>query len=208
MTAMNARLGAERGPGLALGVAALALFGVLCGVGVAMGELQALIGVLTLVACCAVFIDFRVGAVLLMALLPIYPSFYNEDQIHFTDAFGYLRDLAVKPLLMVVAALLIGAALAQSKKAERFLVPIIVAVWVMCILAISYVVSSGVSLGILATASERGFFSGIGMHANDLGRLYAVAYGLLLFTWGETRDYSLKTVLLVTMAVLTIALIL
>jgi O-antigen ligase len=275
MTAMNARLGAERGPGLALGVAALALFGVLCGVGVAMGELQALIGAVTLVACVGVLIDFRVGAVLLMALLPIeqsyifphgmfgftglnplnvllvvtllsylargrdlgrfmpkqllwllvapiviagligtryvddiYPFFYETEVIHFTNAIGYLRDIAVKPLLMVIAALLIGAALSQSKKAERFLVPIIVSVWVMCVMAISYVVASGVSLGTLATANERGFFSGIGMHANDLGRLYAVAYGLLLFTWGETRDYALKTLLLVTMAVLAIALVL
>ncbi len=275
MTAMNARLGAERGPGLALGVALLALFGVLCGVGVAMGELQALIGAVTLVACVGVLIDFRVGAVLLMALLPIeqsyifphsmfgytglnplnvllvvtmisfmargrdlgrfvpkplvwlfvapilvaallgtrhvddiYPAFYEGEMIHFTDQLGYLRDIAVKPLLMVVAALLIGAALAQSKKAERFLVPIMVSVWVMCGMAIFYVVASGVDLGILAGANERGFFSGIGMHANDLGRLYAVAYGLLLFTWGETRDYALKTVLLATMAALTVALIL
>jgi len=275
MTAMKARLGAERGPGLALGFVLLGLFGVLCGVGVAMGELQALIGAVTLVACCAVFIDFRVGAVLLMALMPIessyvfphsmfgftglnpinvllvttllsylvrgrdlgrfapkelvwlfvvpilaaavigsrhvdeiYPAFYNEELIHFTDALGYVRDVAVKPLLMVVASLLIGAALAQSQRAERFLAPIIVAVWVMCLLAIAYVVSSGVSLGVLATASERGFFSGIGMHANDLGRLYAVAYALLLFTWGETRDLTLKTLLVATMGVLFVALVL
>jgi len=275
MTAMNARLGAERGPGLVLGFVLLGLFGVLCGVGVAMGEVQALLGAVTVVACFAVFLDFRVGAVLLMALLPIessyifphsmfgftglnpinvllvatlasylvrgrdiarfvpapvawlvvapilvaavigsrhvdeiYPAFYNEELIHFTDALGYIRDVAIKPLLTVVAALLIGAALAQSKKAERFLWPIVAAVWVMCLLSIIYVAASGVSLGILATASERGFFSGIGMHANDLGRLYAVAYALLLFTWGETRDYTLKTVLVATMGLLFVALVL
>jgi O-antigen ligase len=275
MTAMNARLGAERGTGLVLGFGLLALFAVLSGIGVAMGEVQALIGVLTLAACVAVLIDFRVGAVLLMALLPIeqsylfphsmfgytglnplnvllvvtlasylartrdlksmmpkplmwllvvpilvaaavgaqhvddiYPVFYEMEMIHFTNAFGYVRDLAVKPLLIVVAALLVGAALAHSKRAEGFLAPIVISVWVMCVMAISFVAASGISIGILATANERGFFSGIGMHANDLGRLYAVAYGLLLFTWGETRDYALKTVLVATMSVLVIALIL
>lgn len=46
------------------------------------------------------------------------------------------------------------------------------------------------------------------MHANDLGRLYAIAYALLLFTWAETKDTALKTTLLVTMGVLTLALLL
>jgi O-antigen ligase len=65
-----------------------------------------------------------------------------------------------------------------------------------------------VSLGALALSSSRTFFSALGMHANDLGRLYAVAYALLLFTWGETKDLRLKSVLLLTMAVLTLALLL
>src|SRR5438132_1520211 len=79
MTVMNPRLGADggpgRGPGLVLGIVGLVLFAVLCGVGVAMGELQALIGAVTLLACVAVVVDFRVGAVLLMALLPIEQSY-------------------------------------------------------------------------------------------------------------------------------------
>ena len=274
MTAMNVRLGAERGPGLVLGMVLLGLFGVLCGVGVAMGELQALIGVVTLVACVAVMIDFRVGAVLLMVMLPvessylfprslggitglnplnlvliatlvaylmrgknlgaflpkplfwlyfvpvalaalvgmrhvddIYPYFWEIEVIHFTDALGYVRDVALKPMLIVIAALLIAQAVAQSKKVENFLVPIIAAVWVMSLMLISFVATSGLSLGELAASSQRSFLSAVGMHANDLGRLYAVAYGLLLFTWGETKDLRLKTVLLVTMGVLTLALL-
>src|SRR5207302_1151877 len=94
-----------------------------------------------------------------------------------------------------------------SKKVENFLVPLIIAVWLMSVMAIGYVVAEGVSLGALALSSSRTFFSALGMHANDLGRLYAVAYALLLFTWGETKDARLKTILLVTMGVLTIALL-
>ncbi|HZE61724.1 MAG TPA: O-antigen ligase family protein [Burkholderiales bacterium] len=275
MTVSAARLPAERNAGLALGVVGLGLFGVVCGVGLAIGELQALVASLTILACTAVFADFRFGAVLLLVMLPVegsalfphrvfgvtglnplnlvlfatlvsylirgerlgtfmpkklfwlfivpiaiagligsrhvdevYPYFYEVEVIHFTDAFGYLRDLLLKPMLMVLASLIIAQAVMKSKKVESFLVPFIVAVWVMSVMAIGYVAAEGVSLGTLALTTSRAFFSALGMHANDLGRLYAVAYALLLFTWGETKDVRLKSVLFVTMGLLTIALLL
>ena len=275
MTAATARLPSERGPGLALGVVGLGLFGVACGIGLAIGELQALVASLTILACFAVLADFRIGAVLLLVMLPvegstifphsvfgvtglnplnlvlfatlcsylirgqglktfvppkllwffivpiaiagfigsrhvdeIYPYFYDVEIIHFTDALGYLRDLLVKPMFMVLAALLVAQACMQSKKIESFLVPFIAAVWVMSFMEIGYVAAEGVSLGMLALTNERTFLSALGMHANDLGRLYAVAYALLLFTWGETKDLRLKSVILVTMGILTFALIL
>ena len=275
MTAATSRLPAERGPGLALGVVGLGLFGVLGGVGLAVGELQALVAALTVLACLAVLADFRIGAVLLLVMLPVegsylfphsvfgvtglnplnlvlaatlvsylvrghalksflpktlgwlfivpiivagllgtrhvdevHPYFYEVEVIHFTDALGYLRDVLLKPMLMVVSALVIAQAVAKSKKVENFLVPMIIAVWVMSLMAIGYVVAEGVSLGALALSSSRTFFSALGMHANDLGRLYAVAYALLLFTWGETKDARLKGLLFITMGVLTLALLL
>jgi hypothetical protein len=138
----------------------------------------------------------------------IPPLFYDEMLINYTDGLGYLRDALVKPLLLVPTALLIGAGVARAHKPERFLAPIIVAVWAMSLLSILYVVFSGLSLGQLASASERGLFSdALGMHANELGRLYAVAYALLLFVWGETKDYRLKTILVPTICVLTLALL-
>lgn len=274
MTAIGARL-PERGPGLVAVAVGLGLFGIACGIGIAIGELQALVAALTLLGCFAVLADYRIGAVLLVVMLPvegsylfphsvfgftglnplnlvlfatlisyllrgyevkcflpkpllwlfivpiivagligtrhvdeIHPSFYEMEIIHFTEPLGYLRDVLLKPLLMVVAALLIGTAVARAKKAESFLVPIIAAVWLMSLMAITYVVAAGMSLGALALASSRAFLSGLGLHANDLGRLYAVAYALLLFTWGETRDLRLKTVLMLTMGILTIALVL
>ena len=274
MAAGTARLGADRTPGLALGVVGLGVFGVLCGIGLAIGEIQALIISLSLLAAVAVMADFRIGAVLLLIMMPvegsaffphnmlnvtglnpfnvvllatlvsylirgkglsrfvpkplfwlylvpvviagligtrfvddIYPEFYEMEIIHFTDAFGYLRDVLVKPLFMVVAALLIGQAVAQAKKVENFLTPIIIAVWVMSLMLIGYVATAGLSLGELALATQRSLLSVLGMHANDLGRLYAVAYALLLFTWGETKDYKLKTTLILTMGALTLALL-
>jgi hypothetical protein len=275
MTVSAARLPADRGPGLALGVVGLGLFGVVCGIGLAVGELQALVAALTVLACFAVLADFRIGAVLLLVMLPVegsylfphsvfgvtglnplnlvlaatlvsylvrgqglktflpkplawlfivpiviagllgsrhvdevHPYFYEIEVVHFTDALGYLRDVLLKPMLTVVAALVIAQAVQKSKKVENFLVPLIVSVWVMSVMAIGYVVAEGISIGELALTTSRTFFSALGMHANDLGRLYAVAYALLLFTWGETKDVRLKSMLLATMALLTFALML
>jgi hypothetical protein len=265
----------ERGPGPGLAVGLLLVFGALCGVGIALGEVQAMLASVALIAALAAMIDFRAGAVFLMVLLPIAgvsffprgmfgftglnpinvlmaatlvsfvlrgrrlslltpkplmlmyvlpivvagllgsrhvdqiePFFYENLLVHFTDGLGYLRDIMVKPLFIVVISVLVGAAVAQSQKPERFLAPIIVAVWVMSLSAIGFVLYSGVRLGELSGTGSREFFSALGMHANDLGRMYAVAYALLLFTWGETKDKALKSLLVVTMCVLTIALLL
>src|SRR5262249_40026328 len=263
MTAIGARLPAQRGPGLVAAAVGLGVFGILCGVGVALGELDALVAAVALLACLATLADYRVGAVLLIVMLPvqasyffphsvfgftglnplnlvlfatlvsyllrgyevkrflpkpliwflvvpiifagllgmrhvdeIHPVFYEENLLHFTDATGYLRDVLLKPLLTVVAALLIGSAVARAKKVESFLVPVIASVWLLSLMAIGFVAAAGISIGALALPTSRAFFSGLGMHSNDLGRLYAVAYALLLFTWGETKDLRLKTVLI------------
>jgi len=265
----------ERGPGPGAAVALLLIFGALSGVGIALGELEAMLASVAIIASIAALVDFRAGALFLMILLPIasvsffprgmfgftglnpmnvlmaatlasfllrgrqislltpkplmllyvapivvagligsrhvddiVPFFYEGMLIHFTDGMGYLRDVMLKPLFIVVITMLVGAAVAQSKKPERFLAPIIISVWVMSLTLIGFVIGSGVRLGELASTGAREFLSALGMHANDLGRLYAVAYALLLFTWGETKDRALKTLLAVTMCVLTIALLL
>ena len=257
---------------LVAGIAALLGCAVLAGVGLAVGELNAMIIAVAMIAAAATLVDFRVGVVLMMILLPlkettffpssmfgvtgmnplnlllaatlgsyllrgrfrrflpkplawlfivpvviggllglphverIHPVFYEGEVIHYLDGLGYLRDALIKPLLMVVIALLIGAAVERSQKPERFLTPIVLASLLMSLLSIGFVVASGVRLGALADSGARGFFSAMGMHANDLGRLYAVAYGLMLFTWWETKDTALKTVLVLTMGLCVIAL--
>ncbi|MGQ0654111.1 MAG: O-antigen ligase family protein [Betaproteobacteria bacterium] len=258
--------------GLAVGIAGLMACAVLAGVGLAVGEMNAMIIAVALIAAAATFVDFRVGVVLMIILLPLkettyfpasmfgitgmnplnlllaatlasyalrgrfsrflpkplawlfivpivaggliglphvertYPFFFEMEVVHYIDGFGYLRDVMVKPLLIVLIAMLIGAAVERSHKPERFLTPIVLAVLLMSTIAIGFVVASGVRLGTLAGSGAREFFSALGMHANDLGRLYAVAYGLLLFTWWETEDKALKTVLFVSMGLLVIAL--
>src|SRR6266852_6892278 len=100
MTVSTARLPAERGPGLALGVVGLGLFGVLGGVGLAVGELQALVASLTILACLAVLADFRIGAVLLLVMLPIEGSYLFPHSV-----FGVT---GLNPLNLVLAATLVS----------------------------------------------------------------------------------------------------
>jgi O-antigen ligase len=252
----------------------LVAFAAAMGVALAYGEMAAFFIALSLIAGLAVMYDFRIGAVLLLLLMPmgathlfphalmgvpglnpfnvvlgatlvsaamrgqlgglqvrpvtwlfvvpimiagfigmdradqILPYFYETEAINYVNAVGYLREEAVRPLLMVVTALVIGAAVARAQKPEKFITAVIVAVWVLALIEIGFILASGVRLGMLASASSRRFFDEIGMHANDLGRLFAVAYALLLFVWWETKSGGLKTVLFFTLFIASLALVL
>ncbi|WP_186454024.1 O-antigen ligase family protein [Denitratisoma sp. DHT3] len=119
----------------------------------------------------------------------------GDELLSFDNAPGYLRDVLVKPLLTVVVALLAGAAAARSKAPERMLFPVLISIFTMCMLAIVFVLYSGVSLEKLAGSESREFFQPLGIHANDLGRLYTFAYALLLFAWTGSRGGAMKIAL-------------
>ena len=128
--------------------------------------------------------------------------------LDFPDAASYLRDMVLKPMLMVVFALLVGAAVAKSARPERFLLPALVSICMMALLVLVYVAHSGVALAQLAKEDSRQFLSTLGLHANDLGRLYAVGYALVLFTWSDAPSRALRLALLAAAAMTAVALIL
>jgi O-antigen ligase/polysaccharide polymerase Wzy-like membrane protein len=138
----------------------------------------------------------------------IAPAFFMYDLLEFDSVAGYVRDLVTKPLLMVVFALLVGAAVSRSEKPEKFLVPALISIWVMGSMVIVFVSLSGVALNQLAGSDSREFLSALGMHANELGRLYVVAYALLLFPWAESKGLGIKLVLLASMGLVVAALVL
>ena len=138
----------------------------------------------------------------------VVPIFYERELVNFIGPLGYIRDLLLRPMLLVVLALLLGAAAARAQKPERFLVPIAISVWIMALVMIVYVIQSGVSLGQLSRSTERGFFEPLGFHSNGVGRLLAAVYALLLFPWWETKKAGLKLFLFLTMGVLSVALLL
>src|SRR2546430_7797450 len=117
----------------------------------------------------------------------IAPGLVRYVIMEFDSAPGYIRDMVVKPLFTVISALLVGAAVSRSEKPEKFLVPMLISMWMMGAMVVVYVYHSGVALRELASSSSREFLSPLGLHANELGRLYEVAYALLLFTWAESK---------------------
>jgi O-antigen ligase len=128
--------------------------------------------------------------------------------LDFPDATTYLVELMLKPLLLVVFALLVAAGAADSARPARFLVPAVVSMCAAAALVPVFVAQSGIGLRALASSDEREFLSALGLHANDLGRLYAIAYALLLFTWAEAKQVPLRWVLLAAAGLTAVALVL
>lgn len=259
-------------------LAGIALLGVFWGLVVAIAELNALLLAASLFGCLFILLDFRIGVVLLILLLPISntylfphamlgitglnpvnllllgtlgayllrglfdgslrrfvprpllwlyivpiiiagalgsghvgdiaPGLSTYVVIEFDNATSYIRDMVVKPLFMVISALLIGAAASKSEKAEKFLIPTLISMWVMGAIVIVFVYRSGVALSQLASSSSREFLSPLGIHANELGRLYEVAYAMLLFTWVESKKSWIRLALFASMGWMVVAMVL
>ena len=137
------------------------------------------------------------------------PSFLLENEvIEFDSVAGYVRDVVLKPLMMVIFAMLVAAAAAHSEKPEKFFIPAVVAVWVMSMMVIVFVAMSGISLKEMASSESREFLSALGLHANALGRLYVAGYAILLFVWIDAKDPRFRFVLLVSMMLAAVALVL
>jgi O-antigen ligase len=259
-----------------LAAAGLVAFGAASGVAIAFGEAGAFYITLSLILAAAILLDFRIGAVVLIVVLPlsqtnffphsmfgvpalnpfnilvlatlvsyalrgrlallapaplvwlyalpiivagligmpnferIFPAFFERESLSFTSAFGYFRDMTIRPLIIVAVAMLVAAGVMRAQRPERFIVGIVLSVWIIALLELAVLAGAGVRLGALASASARDadYYSELGLHPNDLGRLFAVAYALLLFVWWETKNAVLKTVLFATLGIAGIALVL
>src|SRR5204863_508198 len=148
------------------------------------------------------------GALGVQHVQDIPQVFYESMMISYTDGFGYFREQVVRPLLIVLSAMLVGTAAARSHRPERFIVAIMLSIWLIALIEIIFIIASGVHIGELASPLARRFFDQIGLHANDLGRLFAVGYAILLFVWWETKSPGMKGALFATLCMATLALIL
>jgi O-antigen ligase len=263
---------AQLWPLFALG---LVVFAGVCGYAIAFGEVAAFSVTLALVAAIAVMFDYRIGAVLLILILPFgatsllprsvfgipalnpwnilivatfvsyalrgrlaalapprlvwlvvvpmllagliglphamdaHPSFFEDDTPQYTSEFSYYRELAVRPLLIPLMAVLVGAAVARAQRPERFLAVLIPSVLIIALVEFYFIWASGVRhLSILASPYLRGFYADLGVHANQLGRIFAVAYALLLFSWWEAKNPTYKVWAFIAMGVAALAMVL
>jgi len=135
------------------------------------------------------------------------PPYLFKGLVQFENVTGYFRDIVVKPLGMVLFALLVGAAVSKSEKPEKFLVPMLISVWVMVLLVVVFVLESG---HLERNGEQRvARVPFLARHARQrTGALYAVAYALLLFTWVESKNPGFKLALIVSMGLVVFALVL
>lgn len=154
-------------------------------------------------------IPISIAALLGASHVDAIPAYFRATGLIDFDSTGsYFRDQLFKPLLMVLFALLAGAALARTRRLESFLAPMLLSIWLMGLMSIIFVYLSGASFSEMASSQARQFFSPLGMHANDLGRCYAMAYSLMLFTFAASKDNRLRMLLLASMAMVVLALML
>lgn len=135
-------------------------------------------------------------------------SLHAAEQVTYDNASGYLRDVLAKPMFLVLFALLVAAAVRRSRDPAKFVIPTLVSIWLMGLLVVGFVFVSGASLDFLSSAGSREFLSTLGVHANELGYLFAVAYALALFTWPLTRERPLRLALAASMLLIVAALVL
>ena len=133
----------------------------------------------------------------------IHPGFFDLMVINFTDWKGYLRDMVVKPLLTVVAAVMVAAAVARAPKPEQYIGALAAGVCALALVVFGFVVLSEIRLGMLASPRARSFFMEIGTHANELGRVFVTAYALLLFAWWETKHAPSRLALFIALGILS-----
>jgi len=138
----------------------------------------------------------------------IHPDFYDQLVINYSNWTGYLRDAMVRPLFTVLAAVLVGAAVAKVRKPEPFIAAIAVAGCLLALVMFGFILISEVRLGFLASARARGFFNEIGTHANELGRIFVTTYALLLFAWWETKNQHARIALAVALGMLALGVVL
>jgi len=153
-------------------------------------------------------LPFAMGAALGVDDVGKIPAIFRDlDMVFFDNAAGYVRDMFLKPILFVLYALLVATAVLHSREPTRFLTPMLVSVVVMASVSLIYAVVNEVTLAQLSGTYHRHFFSPLGLHANDLGRLYACAYALLLFTWDRTENMAFKSTLFGAMVLVVLALL-
>jgi O-antigen ligase len=138
----------------------------------------------------------------------IHPGFYDQLIINYTNWSGYLRDTVVKPLLTVLTAVLVAAAVAKARKPEPFVTALAIGACLLALVMFVFIVTSGVRLGFLASARARAFFDQIGTHANELGRVFVTAYALMLFAWWETKNEKAKVALFIALGMVSLGIVL
>lgn len=99
----------------------------------------------------------------------------------FASTSLYVVGYGIKPMLIIIAAWLLGNAVRDSKRPQLFLIPLVISIVLPALILLLYIAKSGLGIKALGSQSARGFLTSLGMHANEFGAMFAIGLALLLF---------------------------
>ncbi|MYM26676.1 hypothetical protein GTP46_29085 [Duganella sp. FT135W] len=152
----------------------------------------------------AYLIPISVG--MLLGLRHIHEAPNISDYAILQTPFSYLMFAFVRPLLTLVAAWLLGAAVLRSKRPRLFIFPLMLAALLPALLLLGFeakVGSGGMGLMVL-----RGMLDVLGMHANGFGQFFGIAFTILLFMAPAMERPLERLFLMLTIGAVLVALIL
>jgi len=132
-----------------------------------------------------------------------YGSFYSSMAPIQTDATGslvamtktkYLLDVLVKPMVILVVAMLASMAVLDGK-GRTIIFALASSAFIFFCIVVGYLILTGTSLQVLASSRARGFLSWMGMHANELGLMSNMMFALLLFAALRARRGLMRLLL-------------
>jgi hypothetical protein len=124
------------------------------------------------------------------------PSYYDAlGVIKFNTPVGYLRDILLKPMIILATAYLLAIAVANARRSHLYLLPFFLSAIILPIVVIVYIAISGVSLSVLASSHSRGFLSKLGTHANELGFMFNMGFAMMVFCFFTAKRPLTKLVL-------------
>lgn len=118
----------------------------------------------------------------------------------------YIVGYGIKPMLLIIAAWLLGNAVKDSKRPQLFLIPLVSAIVLPALILLLYIAKSGLGIKALSSQSARGFLTSLGMHANEFGAMFAIGLALLLFLVPVARGFWQRFFILSGAAVVLVAL--
>lgn len=134
----------------------------------------------------------------------IPPYFKTLDIIAFESPIGYLRDIWFKPMIILAVAYMLGLAVANADKSKNYLIPLFGAALPLPLIVVLMVATSRVSLNTLGGTHARGFLSVLGVHANELGLMFNMAFALAIFVTFALRHLFGRLVLFGILGLLSV----
>lgn len=131
------------------------------------------------------------------------PAYFKELQIiNFDSVGGYVIDIFLKPMIILIVAVMLAVVMNNSRRPVLYLFPLFFSSIMLPVSVIAYVANSGFSLSALASSDAREFLSVTGLHANELGLMFNMAFALAIFSFFGASSTVVKCMLGLTCVIL------